>query len=286
MSKTAPLWYWINERHAIYLKREMGSKWPWTSDEVLQNFRFCNVFRELDTVTIWIRKNWRDKYAGHKNLWFAMCVARQINHIPTLKRLGFPVASLNHYLVHARSVLSSMHASGDKIYGAAYIITAGGVSGPKYLYTIDHVLAPLAANAPSFTKRKKVSSLESMWNEILTYKGFGPFISYEVVTDLRWTRYYNGDDHMTWGNPGPGALRGLARIYNGDVNNKPSRSDAITMMQSLLRKSRKPRVLHDYVPELEMRDIEHSLCETDKYLRAKTGEGRPKCKYFPPGEES
>jgi hypothetical protein len=28
-----------------------------------------------------------------------------------------------------------------------------------------------------------------------------------------------------------------------------------------------------------MRDIEHSLCETDKYLRVKNGEGRPRAKY-------
>jgi hypothetical protein len=30
-----------------------------------------------------------------------------------------------------------------------------------------------------------------------------------------------------------------------------------------------------------MREIEHSLCEFDKYMRVKRGEGRPRSKYQP-----
>ena len=37
--------YYINERHRIYLKREEGHSWPWTDDEILQTYSFCNVFR-------------------------------------------------------------------------------------------------------------------------------------------------------------------------------------------------------------------------------------------------
>ena len=50
-------WYWINERHQIYLRKQADPKgWPWTSDPILQEYRFCNVFRELDTVTMAFRK--------------------------------------------------------------------------------------------------------------------------------------------------------------------------------------------------------------------------------------
>jgi hypothetical protein len=37
--------------------------------------------------------------------------------------------------------------------------------------------------------------------------------------------------------------------------------------------------LPTYVPMLEMRDIEHSLCEFDKYERVRLGQGRPRSKY-------
>ena len=40
-----------------------------------------------------------------------------------------------------------------------------------------------------------------------------------------------------------------------------------------------------FVPTLEMREIEHSLCEFDKYQRVKHGEGKPRSIYQPPGQE-
>ena len=49
----------IKERHDIYLKRKAGQPGPWTADPILAGGRFCNVFRELDTVTIWIEENIR-----------------------------------------------------------------------------------------------------------------------------------------------------------------------------------------------------------------------------------
>ena len=40
------------ERENIRLKRERGEPGPWTTDEVFQNGRFLNVFREDDRGTI------------------------------------------------------------------------------------------------------------------------------------------------------------------------------------------------------------------------------------------
>ena len=39
------------ERENIRLKRERGEPGPWTTDEVFQNGRFLNVFREDDRGT-------------------------------------------------------------------------------------------------------------------------------------------------------------------------------------------------------------------------------------------
>jgi hypothetical protein len=45
-------------------------------------------------------------------------------------------------------------------------------------------------------------------------------------------------------------------------------------MQWLLEQA--PNHLPTGFPALEMRDIEHSLCEVDKYLRTRNDEGRPR----------
>ncbi len=269
-----PFWYWCRERHQIYINKEKKA-WVLTNDDILNTYRFCNVYRELDTTTVWIKENWRDKYAEHKNLWFAMCVARQINLPSTLLALGFPTGNLNKYLDRMSRTLGNMRDNNDRIYGPAYILTAGGQSGPKYLYTVEKVLRPIANRCRLFGLGQKLS-LQDIQHELIKYIGFGNFIAYEVGSDLRWTRYYNNQDHNIWANPGPGAKRGLSRLFYGhkDENIKPEKM--LNLMQLLLIHSRSEL---RHMPPFEMREIEHSLCETDKYLRVKLGEGRPKQKY-------
>ena len=50
-------------------------------------------------------------------------------------------------------------------------------------------------------------------------------------------------------------------------------------MKELLNFSVVPGVMRDVKEMLEMRDIEHSLCEFDKYERVRLGQGAPRSKY-------
>jgi hypothetical protein len=42
------LWRWVKERHAIYTARQEGKPSPWTSDSVVSQYKFANIYRELD----------------------------------------------------------------------------------------------------------------------------------------------------------------------------------------------------------------------------------------------
>jgi hypothetical protein len=77
----------MRARHQIWINRQQGKPKPWTDDPILQSYRFCNVYRELDTVTIWIDENIRQRSANHKNLWFMLAIARRINWPDTLEEL-------------------------------------------------------------------------------------------------------------------------------------------------------------------------------------------------------
>src|SRR5262249_49348672 len=44
-------WYFASERHKIFERRVAGESWPWTADPILQNFKFCSVFRAADRVS-------------------------------------------------------------------------------------------------------------------------------------------------------------------------------------------------------------------------------------------
>jgi hypothetical protein len=72
-------------------------------------------------------------------------------------------------------------------------------------------------------------------------------------------------------------MRGINRILTGSAKAHFKKEEYIDTMRRLLKLGNK--LVGAHVPVLEMRDIEHSLCETDKYLRALHGEGRPKQLY-------
>jgi len=266
--------YYINERHRIWQKRQDGEKFPWTNDKILQTYSFCNVFRELDKVTIWLRENWKEPYADHPNLPFAMAMARQINWPETLEELGFP----EHWNPERlKAIMQGRMDRGEKVYTGAYMLT-GTLGGTKVEQTIDKILTPLYENPPPIHHH----SLQDSWAEYLPYAGFSGFMAYEVVTDLRHTKYLNkAEDIMTWANAGPGAKRGLNRIYDRPLDQTIKGNQLTKEMELLLNFSDYEGILEKYVPNLEMREIEHCLCEFDKYERVRLGQGRPRSKYKP-----
>lgn len=277
----------INERHSVFLRRARGEAWPWTTNPILQRYRFCNIFRELDKVTVWIRENWREPYADHPNLWFAMAMARQINWPDTLAEIGFPEKWQPRRVMN---VIQRRRIQGLKAYTSAYMLTGGKQGGTKARWTTRGILDPLYKDPPPLDQ---AGTLEDAYRMFKGRPGFGPFLSYEVVTDLRHTRYLRDAlDIMTWANAGPGAIRGLHRIWGRPLKLKglerkklrglkrkrlveiPHYGDeqALAEMQLLLRAS--SEYLGSHVPSLEIRDIEMSLCEWDKYERARLGQGR------------
>jgi len=263
---------YLNERHIVYLRRQNGVAYPWTNDPILTEYSFCNVYRELDRVTEWIRVNWREPYADHPNLPFAMAMARQINWPDTLQELGFP----EHWNPERlKAIMQGRMDRKEKVYTGAYMLT-GTLGGSKIEQTIDKILTPLYNNHPPMIE----DSLEETWKGYLKYAGFSGFMAYEVVTDLRHTKWLNNaKDIMTWANPGPGAQRGLNRIHLRDLNKTIKKEQLNSEMKQLLDSS--PDYLQGHMEPLEMRDIEHCLCEFDKYERVRLGQGRPRAKYKP-----
>ena len=51
--------YWVKERMAVLTNRmAFDNPKPWSDDPIFQSTYFCNVRREDDKVTRWIRMNW------------------------------------------------------------------------------------------------------------------------------------------------------------------------------------------------------------------------------------
>jgi len=288
--KAKKFWYWMNERQSIYIQKEKGYRKPWTTDKILQRYKFTNVFRQQDRVTVELGKR-LNKSDPHWMLLWKIYVFRMFNLPATYDLLSNAGLIMNWNVTRAKKVLRAAQKRKEQIFTGAYIITNAGSTRPK----IDIICEALS---PMWTDRKLIAkwirqgnSIEEAVDLLTRFPNVGKFVGYEIATDLRHTPILNkATDIMTWANPGPGAMRGLNRIYGeGPKDNRRMdnfqwhRPDYIAEMQELLSMSNDTlgsidRKIFGSVA-FEMRDIEHSLCEFDKYMRVLKGEGRPRSKY-------
>ena len=263
-SGVATFFAYIDERQHIHLRRQAGAPPPWTDDPILRDYRFCCVNREDDRVTRWIRTRWREPYADHPSLAFAMCMARLINNPVVLEALGYPAA-----WSAARTLrrLQDLEARGVVIWTPSYRRCIPR-SGSRLVYCVE-ILDRLHQDPPPLAQAQ---TLEAAFDLLKDRPGVGPFVAYEVVTDLRRTPLLrDAPDTMTWANAGPGAIKGLHRVWGRPSDQSLRPEQALSEMRLLLELS--PGYLGAHVPSLELRDIEHNLCEIEKYLRVKLGEG-------------
>lgn len=277
----------MKKRHAIYLKRIAGNQKPWTDDPILQRYRFCNVYRELDTVTIWIRKNIREPYADHPNLWFMLCMARQINWPDTLQEIMdegvWP--DLKYDWRKVRKIMLARQARGEKLYTGAYMLNAHGTAPDdpkdKAFFTTKLVLDSVWQDRKKIREAFEHGRMQQAHAALLPFHGWGGFTAYEVVCDARYTRYGERSanwlaDARSWAHAGPGAKRGLNRLMEQPARIPMRDEIALAAMREVYEKLWR---VWPYQPQLEMREVEHSLCEFDKYERARLGEGRPRATY-------
>lgn len=201
------LWYWVNERERIRLKKLAGEPRPWTEDPILQKYKFCEVNRENDAVTTWLKINWREPYAEHNKLWLMMCLARVINWPPTLKEIvaktNFPDEWEPEAII---KVMLDRQARGEKVYTGAYMLRGDiwrehATTNDKPTYTVNsvlHQLVGLDEQLRCIGEPHEDDTIESYTKRLASHPGWGGFLAYEVATDLRHTHYLcNSPDIMT-----------------------------------------------------------------------------------------
>jgi hypothetical protein len=295
--------YWIRERDTIRHLRESGAAKPWSDNPTFRTTYFCNVRREDDKVTKWIRENWSPFKIGSVNYEFAMVVARFLNWPPTLQYITDPLIlarpgpeqpdwAKNDYFPALKNWLEQLALEG-KVWGNAYVITSHGMPMSKVSYLTDHLLPDVLRALPAVqyacgraygepneaiaasklaTLTHPTGTCAAACEALQCVQGIGSFLAGQVVADLKNTvghPLYTAPDKKSFVVPGPGSIRGLNWLHSG------SESGFVT-----------ERNFHAYfhlakelaleVMDLDNQDIQNCLCEFDKYMRVSTGKGRSK----------
>jgi hypothetical protein len=267
----------IKEREAIREKKEAGKKRPWTKDEFLGKYRFCNVHREHDRVTKWLRAHWYPMFEKNDDLWFAAVVARLFNLPESLEEIRPFILPFKPDKI--RQLLYSRNRRDLKNFNAAYIVSTNGVRMDKVDYILDCVLQPMWDERKHLRPIKN-DTLDRYHTALMKFDGMGGFLAAQVIADLK----YNdpilrlAEDWDSFASSGPGSRRGLNRIIGWDLKRSWPEKSWRFHLEDLRDKVNLLLVRAGWQP-LHAQDLQNCLCEFDKYERVRLGEGMPKQHY-------
>jgi len=271
----------IAEREAIRIRRFiMKKEWPWTEDEILQQYRFTNVHREDDAVSQHYQKTVRDRYIDSSFVLPATVIYRWFNRITTCDAI-FSTGSRSIFELYMNSYkleilqacieqLSPPHVTG------AFIITGKpGYSKAEGVLQYIHLwcMKPWYELYKAWEKNPPL--LEEMYVQVAS-EGLGSFMRGQIVADLKYLPFMlEVPDWNTWATPGPGSQRGLNIVYERDMDTPWPKGEWLMSLQAL--SDLVTPMLKGYgMDRLHNQDLQNCLCEWSKYTKVATGQGRPR----------
>lgn len=281
-------WWFITERQQVWYRRvveEQSS--PWTDDDILQEYRFTNVYRELDPGTQYVIQNILEKDASLQDKIFNVMLYRLVGRLETHEHLGFQpletfdAAEFEEQLKHRRDDL------GETVFTGAYMVSGYNQMGSSdKVENVAALFGEITDNSTFFDDLLSAESLPDAYDLIRSQPGFGNFLSYQVLVDLLYpVDYYDGDSVLPfspddWSAPGPGAQKGLKQLvteFNGftrlDVmrwlrQRQQEEFDRLDLDFPYLETEDGDRY------ELSLANIQNCLCEFYKYHKILHSNGR------------
>lgn len=279
--------HYMHERERIRLQKDAGDPRPWTQDPILSTYKFTNVIRADDYTTRWLVKNW---YAPNRddsleNLLMNAGIARYFGTTEFCEDIGY---SHTWDKERIRSRADDRIYNGKKVFTAAYVITNGGISDAKFNVVLDRYLDPFVKNISEFVD---IAVEEERWepvcNRLMRMEGFGGtgFMAKEILSDfiLATTHRITWKDLYEFSPVGPGAVRGLNRLHGREARLKMPKAQALKELREVAEflSTNLAEWMPQFGAELDLHGVQFQLCEVDKYMRAQSGEGRPKANYKP-----
>lgn len=267
----------IEAREQLRQRREK-KKWPWTTDPILGEYRFCNVNRQNDRMTR-LLQDWL--YRGKHPLnaiEFNAVPMRLFNQAHTMQAIGWLDPMKEGWQKQIKAGVAKVAAKGLTPFNPAYIVSTNGVAMDKVDYLIERVIGNVAAR---WRTHPKPGALCYDWAEwYMESDGLGNFIANQIVTDLKYGPLNRSADWTSFILAGPGTIRGLNRMLGVDKGMSIPQAMAKKHLHDIREAVRGMKLKYvDVGCFLDLNNLSNCFCEFDKYMRAKTGDGTPKQRY-------
>ncbi len=251
-----------------------------TSDPILREYKFTNVYRACDRVSQYLINhviyNDVERFTP-EDVLLRILVFKIFNKIETWEYLEktYGDISIEHFDVEDISNLLSRRQSAYPIFSNAYMMTG---SHRRYDYLSNKHARWLQMVKDEFIgegvvkKVLKADSMESVFNLMEQCSFVGGFLAYQYTIDFNYSPYVNFDEN-SFVKAGIGAIRGIKKCFHEYGEDY---EDAIRYIYKHLDDYRREFGLDKFKPlpgrEPHLIDIQNCFCETDKYLRAKMPE--------------
>lgn len=299
----AAFFEFIYDRQEVWHKRNILQRpKPWSNDFILQQYRFCNVYRELDGGTLAISKYLKNEHISAEQKLFNIIAYRFFNRRDTIENLFDGLLNPQKFdWKHYERRFDAKKLEGS-IFSNAYLISSRPVNASyrpqdkhiQILLMLDELRAKLPALIDELRCHKAQDGLRIIANSV---KMAGPFLSGQILLDATYAQNiipYSGNDFLI---VGPGAHWGLNLIFEKTLSKKEAddkcrflhqiQADEFAKLKNNIGKNWDEVRLKDErypnQPYLILHDIQNSLCEFRKYWRLKDGE-KVKKRYFQAAE--
>lgn len=301
-------WWFIAERMNIWYKRViLREPEPWTDDKILQVYSFTNVSRDLDKASIWERKNILSKLdepcesleLRKKSVLLNILIFRLFVKIETGESVGFidlEKPTWKQDWEQAKQRLLQRRENGMRNFTSAFWINNLRSANPDPLTQGNKTQNAIC------TIENWINNIDELYDKVIvkakgikdqlqyfkSFKGIGIFNAYEFVCSIAETKTYCKNPLVQWTQDnatsvGIGSKAGLKWIFE-DTGNM-TEYECILYLRSIWNHELKAKGYYDrfisqlpkvFNGEMDLRMIEHMLCETHKYNKAANGTGRPR----------
>ena len=267
-------WRFAAKRQEIFFRRLEDSSFPWTSDQILAEYKFTNAYRASDRVSQYLIRKviYRDDLpASADEIFFRIVLFKLFNKIETWTTLEAAFGSVtfkDYSFEHYDRVLTLAMADGTAIYSAAYIMPPGGRKLGHDRKHRDHLALLERMLADSLPQQMtECRSMQQAFMLLKSYPGIGDFLAYQYVTDVNYSELtdFSESEFVV---PGPGAVDGIRKCFRdtGGLNDP----EVIKFMAD--RQEREFERLgltfrSLWNRRLQLIDCQNLFCEVDKYAR-------------------